>query len=1280
VSPSPENPEPSSPSIEVVDPSSILTANEFAAALSDLTKGQVRGLADRSGVARSTISSWANGQHLPNPNQIEQLNRLLTALGVEEVRLGEWHDALLRVRRSPGPRSPNDVVCPYPGLEAFDEENTGCFFGRQDLVDLIVAETERLDDPEAAPRIILVVGSSGAGKSSLLKAGVTSRLRHAGTQADRLVSHIQLGSDGPEAMELIVEHSMTSTASSRRPVMIVDQFEELFTSDADKARQVTISDQLVRLSVAPDGPTIVIAIRADFFHRLLDTGQLGSFASLHQVVVTPMSAESLEEAIVEPARVRGLEVERALVEVLLRDLHPRGVVEPGTLPLLSHALRETWERGDKRTLKLLDYAAIGGLRGALEQRAEHTYLNLDAADQLATRSLFRRLVNVDEDHLATRRNLTLADLAEIGDSAQTNVMWRFVNARLLTLESSSVGLSHEILLTAWSRLRQWISDDRDSIRFHREIFLAAKAWTEANQDPSTLLTGARLARAEAWIDTETGRNLATPTEHEYIERGRVKVAETARSDRRRRRRLIALSAVTSLLAVATSAMTVTALEARDRAQNARDAAESRRIALISQRVSNTDASAAAELALAAIRLSNTMEARSALLDRRALTTPIRFVGGAGSTALGIQRGGNLIVSTDANRGTAQLIRVDDEVPRRFGQETSPTEGVEFYAAALSDDATLLAAGGTNNSVLLWTINESGSPVAASEVGVFESGAVQTIQFRPNTHEVAVGGPDGFVQRFDLTIPKQPVTLEPLPADGVTKAVAFSPSGALIAAGSQDGIVRVFSLSNGTPTEQSSVGDVEAGDEVNSLAFSPDGAVLAVGFRSAKVSLFDVTESGELAERPSPESTFTSWVNSVAFSPDGSRLAAGSSDSTIRVWRLDDLSVAASLTLPSPITGIGYSTDGSTLITTSFDGVTRFWPTTSSPFTGPLANVYSVSFDASGQRMAVFPGRRDGTVELWDASALPKLKPKDDRIAGPTDYQLTGTGVLSPDGNAMYAGTVEGSLVTWAIDDNSSARLTDTTLEGPKSLVEVVAQSSDGRFVAAGADDSTVQIWDVSGTSPARLKPTFTADELVLGVAFHPTNPNVVAIAAADDKAYLWLVDEPLSASNPRTLATSDNDMQAADFTDDGTLLAVGDASGAVWIWDTSDVTAPSQLGTPLRGPQNNAYGVDFEPGSRRLAAAVQDGTVWVWDIDEDGRAELFATLTASADPVNVVRFAPQGRYLVGASAARRLYVWDLSLNDVVKWACSLPGDRLSSEEWTRMVGASVVAEDCSGLG
>ncbi|HSZ28505.1 MAG TPA: AAA family ATPase, partial [Pseudonocardiaceae bacterium] len=430
-----------------------------------------------------------------------------------------------------------DAVCPYRGLKAYDVADARYFFGREALTENLVT---RLAEQLPSAGTLVVIGPSGSGKSSLLRAGLIPALEVGlptipgsrdwpqvvltpgahpiATLASRLaplagdtvaILRARLAADpaglSAVANAVVSRHACGDNTPGRRLVLVVDQFEEIFTSCEDAQERRAFLDALS--TAAASTALVVLGLRADFYAQCAAEPQLVEALQRHQLIVTPMSTDELHAAIEKPATHAGLALEPGLVTLILRDLRTSDNTEytsgNGGLPFLSHALFETWQQRDGDLLTLAGYEATGGIWEAITRTAEDRYATLTTTEQDTAQLMLLRMVHLGEGGTDdTRHRCRLADLPDTEATAQ--ILTTFANARLITLSADTAEISHEALLRAWPRLADWITTDRDGLRTHQQLSEAAEAWEQAGRDPSGLYRGTRLAIARDWA-TGPGR-------------------------------------------------------------------------------------------------------------------------------------------------------------------------------------------------------------------------------------------------------------------------------------------------------------------------------------------------------------------------------------------------------------------------------------------------------------------------------------------------------------------------------------------------------------------------------------------------------------------------------------------------------------------------------------------------------------------------------------------------------------------------------------------------------
>ena len=823
---------------------------------------------------------------------------------------------------------PVGLECPYPGLTAFGPQAADRFFGRQQATAALVT---RLAEQLTRPGLLMVLGPSGSGKSSLLRAGLlpaiaagglpvrgsqawpldlltpgrrpllelatriaalagipagaldadlrTDPARVTGAIRQALIAHArrqaQTSGLGPAAAPAVIDLDTTGhrddgataaachaadagpggVASSPRLVLIVDQFEEVFTQCTDEQERGAFIHALCAAAgttaaaapvpggggacrglVSPrDAPAVVvIGIRADFYARSASYPELVRYLQDCQVLVGPMDQDGLRAAIERPAASAGLVVDAGLVEVLLADLglHPRpifplasarapgemavleagsgraspaaGSYEAGRLPLLAYALQQTWRHREGRQLTVAAYRATGGIDGAVARAAEAVYERFGADGRQAVQQLLLRLVSLGEGTADTRRRVTVTELtgttelagpADTAQAATTRaVLTDLVQARLLTADtdtdtdgSDTVEISHEALLSAWPRLREWLNQDRAGQRIRRDLTDAAHAWQAQGREPSRLFGGTRLAVAREWAASH-GRDL-NPDERAFL----AACGQHERRATRRRRTAVAALAVLTLLSGVTAGL---AIYNNSQAVKERNQAITNQVVAEAEQLQVTDPSLAAQLDLVVRHLHPTPDNTSQLLGTaniplsNPLTGPTRSV-----LSVAFSPGGHTLAGGSAD-GTTWLWNVTD--PARATQIghplTGPTGG-PVESVAFSPDGHTLAAGSYNSTIWLWNVTD---PARATQIGqplTDPGGHVWSVAFSPGGHTLAAGSYDNAVRLWNVTDPARATQIgQPLTnPGGHVWSVAFSPDGHTLAAGSYDGTIRLWDL-------------------------------------------------------------------------------------------------------------------------------------------------------------------------------------------------------------------------------------------------------------------------------------------------------------------------------------------------------------------------------------------------------------------------------------------------------------------------------------------------------
>ncbi|MGW7166818.1 nSTAND1 domain-containing NTPase [Streptomyces sp. NPDC054884] len=1102
-----------------------------------------------------------------------------------------------------------------------------------------------------------------------LPAGLLDHLHDDHLHDDRLHED-RLHDDRPpgERADLLVAALRSWAGAAPRPhgcVVIVDQFEEVFTLCDDETERRAYVAALAALAGGGDEPesaeqafTVVLGVRADVTGRCLEYPQLVPVVSDGLFALGAMTTDELRECIVRPATATGTSLEPGLVELLLRDLgaadtpDPAGngadpaapIGRPGALPLLGHALRETWQRRTDSTMTVAGYLATGGIHGSVATAAEDLFAALSPVRQNAARRLLLLLVRVGEDNEASRRPRTTSELLDgLRDPAAARAtLDALVTARLLTVDADRVEIVHEALLREWPRLRTWVRTTRADLLLHQQLGAAAREWDREGRDPGLLYRGARLTAAREWAAGPSGRDsVPTPVEADFLRASEREEELRRRLSRRRvRQQRMGVVVLTVLLALALLAG-ATVFEQRTSADEQRRTALSQAMAARSAQLAFGQPEASMLLAEAAYRTSRTTEARSALLSTQAGAFAGRLTGHHKAVNSVVFGPGRRLLASASSDGT---VRLWDVAARRAVAELTGHHG-PVRSVSFSPDGRTLASASSDASIRLWSVSDR------RQVAVLTGhrGPVRAVSFSPDGRTVASAGQDGTVRLWDTRTHRQTGRLPGHSGDVL--ALAYAPDGSLLASAGADRTARLWN-----PHTRRAVGVLSGhSGDVLAVAFSPDSRVLATGGADRTVRLWDPATHRQTALLAGHDDD----VNGLAFGPGGHTVVSAGGDGTIVRWDVHTRRTVDSFSGHTDyVMAVAVAEKGGLLATAGFDGTVALWDLTGHTLSAyPVSELWKAAFSPDGRMLA--SAATDGALQLWDVARRTLVR----TLTGHSGAAYAVA--FSPDGRWLASAGADHTVRLWPVAAGGGAPV---VLGGHTRAVFDVAFSPDGRWLASGSADHTVRLWRMSSAGgPAGQRATVLTGhtDFVNCLAFSADSATLVS--GSDDLTLrLWNVSR---ARLSTVLTAKGGSVRAVAFAPGGRSLASSGNDGVIRMWDVAGARVTGLLGQHAGAVR----GLAFSPDGRSLASSGNDRTVRLWD---PVRRRLVATLTGHTRAVWSVAYSPDGRTVASAGNDGTVRLWDPGIADRVAALCRVVGP-VDRRRWQRLLPGYAYSPTCA---
>lgn len=1102
---------------------------------------------------------------------------------------------------------------PYKGLLAFQSGDARNFFGREAAIDRLI---KRMNEDVPFSQFLAVVGPSGSGKSSLVKAGVipalwdgritasenwfiaemlpapepfenlaTALQRVAVTLPDDLIGLLKSDAQG---LRRAVETMLP--VDNSQLVLVIDQFEELFTLVKDESTRQLFLDSLFHAAENPASRIrTIVTLRADYYDKPLQYTDFGRLMQQRMETVLPLDATELQRAIEMPVEQVGVSFETGLVAQIVSEMN----MQIGALPLLQYALTELFDRRQGRLLTHEAYQEIGGAVGALANRADEIYRNLSETGQNLARQMFLRLVTLGEGTEDTRRRALQSEILSLTleRDMMEDIIDTFANYRLISLDHDpdtrkpTIEVAHEAILREWQRLRQWLDNSREDIRQERILARAANDWFNAANDSSYLLTGSRLETTEKWVTTTTIE--LTPIERTFVKasiekRNTLELEARQRKERERaleRRSLIILTILVFVFALSTLiavGLTGFAFRVRDAAQENFQRAERIRLAAQAQIGidSGQDSVLTALLSLRSLQLGYSPEADATLISSLTQGFAIQFYEGH-------------------------------------------TAGVR--AIDVTNDGSRLVTGGNDNTIRIWQAH-TGEQL---ELLTSHEDSVIAVSFTPDNRHVVSGSLDGTVRVFNAESGREILRI---PHETSVIALAISPNGSTIASSDESNQVFLWDFETGellaTFDEHTSI--------VSAIFFSPDGHFLVTGGFDALAHLWEI-ESGEILQSFIGHEV---CVCGGGFASDGSAILTTSYDQTARMW---DVETGAEIQRYEGHTnfinqGI-FSPDDDLIFTVGQDATIRLWDTDTGQqlrvFSGHVAGVSDVAISDEGR--FIYTTSFDQSIRAWDTTFVPEpiiFSTSSTRIRA-NNFVLIN---LLPDSRVLVTGSGNGDIRYWSIGRGIILR---ELIPESRLLINDMALSPQGDTALTVGNNGEVVLWSTAtGTELMRF---IGHSDAVNDVTF--TNDGVRAITGSNDNtARVWDV---FTGQEILALGGHTSVVRAVDVSTDGRFILTGSDDMTMRLWDLNAARSLYRFA----GHEGIVNAVAFSPDGLYALSGSNDRTARLWD---SNTGELLRIFEGHAEAVTSVTFSPDGRTILTGSADQTARLWDIETGNVLR--------------------------------
>ncbi|MDT9200621.1 effector-associated domain EAD1-containing protein [Limnospira fusiformis KN01] len=1081
-----------------------------------------------------------------------------------------------------------DSQCPYKGLFAFTKDDANFFFGREEFTRTLVNAVQ--NQP-----FLAIIGNSGMGKSSVVFAGLIPKLENLGNWdfiifrpsnnpisqiAESLLNHLKATTNEARrikqkekyvakfrtkelTLQEFLDDEITEANTKNRLLIIIDQFEEIYTLSPEDQREIFIEQLLEVINNQSNKEiadiVIVITLRVDFLGFALDYQPLAEILqNFKPETLIGMSQEELKSAIEKPAEAVGLKIENGLTNIILNDV----ISNPGELPLLEFALAELWKKRYNNQLTIATYEEIGGVKEALAKYAESIYQQLDEDEQQRVKHIFTQLVRFGEQTENTRR---LATDSQIG-AKNWDLVTDLAHDRLVitgydeTQKQRTVEVVHEVLIRGWKRLQEWMEEDQTFRKWQDRLRFEIKTWEETNRNNSVLLRGALLVEAEDWLKIKS-ECITDQTEIEFINASRQYQEQED------------IANIQNLLELSEKELQ------------------------LKQQLCSLFYAVKAGVKLGNIKYPSEELKRTVIerLDQGSygISEQNQFIGHTNEIInVAFNQDSSIIVSASDDH-TIKLWNLKGKLLNTLHGHTGRVWGV-----SISPNSQIIASGSVDAKIRLWNMIEDGQCLELENAS-----GVYGVSFSPDGQIIASCSADNTVKLWSID-GQLLNTLE-----GHTERVyrvSFSPNSQMIASCSADNTIKLWSI------DGQLLNTLEGHtDRVYGVSFSPDGQMIVSGSVDKTARLWSI--DGQLLNTLEGH---TERIYAVTISSNGQMIASASVDKTVKLWSIDGRLLRTCEGHIGQVWGVSFSSDNQMIASASADRSIRLWNLSEKDLKileGHSGRVYTVSISPDGQIIA--SGSFDGTINLWniDGKLLNTLKGHSDRV-----YEV----YFSPDSQMIASCSVDKTVKLWGRDgkllrtlkghidringvcfspngqmiasasDDRTVKLWDgdgnllKTIEGHTNRIRAVSFSPDSQMIASASVDKTIKLWGVDGQLLNTLKGHI---DRINGVSFSP-NGQMIASASDDNTIKLWNIDGKLL----KTIEGHTERVYKVSFSPDGQMIVSGSFDGTIKLWSID-----GKILRTIKRHTDRVYGVSFSPDGQMIASASADKTVRLWHITPD---------------------------------------------------------------------------------